>query len=73
MPLNWRISRQIRERIDRPIFLAGGLRPENVGDAIRQVAPYGLDICNGVRTRGKLDAAKLADFFREVARAAPAA
>ena len=66
---DWRLSRKIRERIERPIFLAGGLRPENVGEAIRQVGPYGLDICSGVRTEGKLDAAKLADFFREIARA----
>jgi phosphoribosylanthranilate isomerase len=64
---DWEISQRIRERIDRPIFLAGGLRAENVGDAIRQVGPFGLDLCNGVRTAGKLDAPKLAAFFQEVA------
>jgi phosphoribosylanthranilate isomerase len=67
---NWKLSRQIRESIPRPIFLAGGLRPDNVAEAIRQVGPYGLDLCNGVRTAGKLDAAKLASFFQSVERAA---
>jgi phosphoribosylanthranilate isomerase len=65
---DWEISRRIRQTIDRPVFLAGGLRADNVGDAIRRVAPFGLDVCNGVRTNGKLDAAKLAGFFQEVAR-----
>jgi phosphoribosylanthranilate isomerase len=67
---DWQLSRQIRESIPRPIFLAGGLRPDNVGEAIRQVGPYGLDLCSGVRTAGKLDAAKLAAFFQSVERAA---
>ena len=60
---DWWLSRQIRESISAPIFLAGGLRPENVGEAIRRVGPYGLDLCSGVRTGGKLDAATLAAFF----------
>jgi phosphoribosylanthranilate isomerase len=34
--------------------------------AIRHVGPFGIDVCSGVRTEGKLDAAKLADFFRAV-------
>jgi phosphoribosylanthranilate isomerase len=67
---DWRLSRQIRESVPRPIFLAGGLRLDNVAEAIRQVGPYGLDLCNGVRTAGNLDAAKLAAFFQSVERAA---
>jgi phosphoribosylanthranilate isomerase len=63
---DWHISRRIRETIDRPLFLAGGLRPENIGEAIGQVGPYGLDVCSGVRTDGKLDPAKVAGFFRAV-------
>ena len=66
---DWQLSRQIRARIPRPIFLAGGLKPENVGEAIRRVGPYGLDLCSGVRTEGKLDATKLAAFFQSVERA----
>ena len=60
---DWRLSREIRERIGAPLFLAGGLTPENVGQAIRDVAPFGLDVCSGVRTDGKLDATKLKRFF----------
>ncbi len=63
---NWEISRRIREKIGCPVFLAGGLGPGNVTDAIRCVGPYGLDLCSGVRTDGRLDPVKLRDFFTEV-------
>lgn len=66
---DWRLSRQIVERCGRPVFLAGGLRPDNVAEAIRQVQPFGLDLCTGVRTDGRLDAAKLAAFQRAAAAA----
>ena len=56
---DWKFSCAIRERIGIPLFLAGGLTPENVGQAIAEVSPYGLDVCSGVRTEGKLDATKL--------------
>ena len=60
---DWRISRKIRAKIDKPLFLAGGLRPENVSDAVLKVAPYGLDVCSGVRTDDQLDEEKLRRFF----------
>jgi phosphoribosylanthranilate isomerase len=60
---DWSLSRTIRERIGIPLFLAGGLTPENVGHAIEEVGPFGLDVCSGVRTDGRLDAAKLKRFF----------
>lgn len=63
---DWTISRKIRDAVNVPIFLAGGLKPENVADAIRQVQPFGLDLCSGVRTDGALDEAKLARFFEQV-------
>jgi len=66
---DWTISRTIRERIGIPLFLAGGLTPENVGEAMEGVGPFGLDLCSGVRTDGKLDAAKLKRFFAAVRRA----
>ena len=59
---DWNISRKIREKLDVPIFLAGGLNPENVGEAIRQVGPWGIDVCSGVRTGGRLNERKLRDF-----------
>lgn len=63
---DWTISRAIREAIDVPIFLAGGLNADNVAEAVKQVGPFGLDICSGVRTDGRLDEAKLRSFFRAV-------
>ncbi len=63
---DWTLSRKIREKVDVPVFLAGGLTPENVGEALRQVQPFGVDVCNGVRTNGKLDAGKLQAFFKAV-------
>jgi phosphoribosylanthranilate isomerase len=63
---NWEISRRIRQSIHCPLFVAGGLQPANVREAIRQIGPYALDVCSGVRTNGQLDAIKLRDFFREV-------
>lgn len=61
---NWEISEMIRESIAIPVFLAGGLNPKNVKEAIEKVRPYGVDVCSGVRTEGKLDTAKLAAFIR---------
>jgi phosphoribosylanthranilate isomerase len=63
---DWKISRRIRELVDVPIFLAGGLTPDNVAAAIREVEPFGVDVCNGVRTNGKLDEMKLSQFFSQV-------
>lgn len=67
---DWTLSRKIRERIGIPMFLAGGLTAENVGQAIAEVGPFGLDLCSGVRTRGKLDEKKLKRFFSAVRNAA---
>jgi phosphoribosylanthranilate isomerase len=60
---DWRISRRIREAVAVPVFLAGGLRAENVAEAIDEVGPFGLDLCSGVRTEGRLDPRKLEAFF----------
>jgi phosphoribosylanthranilate isomerase len=64
---DWALSRRIRELIGVPLFLAGGLNPENVGQAVDEVGAFGLDICNGVRTSGKLDGEKLRTLFTNVA------
>jgi phosphoribosylanthranilate isomerase len=60
---DWGLSRKIVESIDKPVFLAGGLNAGNVREAIETVRPFGLDICSGVRTEGKLDRVKLSAFF----------
>ena len=64
---DWNLSRRIREAVDVPVFLAGGLKPTNIAEAIRQVEPFGVDVCSGVRSQGKLDEAKLSDFFQNIA------
>ena len=47
---DWAISRQIRERVDVPVWLAGGLNPDNAREAIDTVRPFALDVCSGLRT-----------------------
>lgn len=63
---NWALSRKIRESISIPLFLAGGIRAENVREAIETVEPFGLDLCSSVRSNGQLDEQKLATFFEAV-------
>jgi phosphoribosylanthranilate isomerase len=63
---DWNLSRTIREQVRVPIFLAGGLKAENVAEAIAAVQPFGLDLCSGVRTDGRLDREKLERFFAAV-------
>lgn len=65
---NWELSRKIVEQSKVPVFLAGGLKKENVRQAVEQVQPFGLDLCSGVRTDGKLDERKLEAFFEELYR-----
>ncbi len=60
---DWSISKKIRDAVAVPVFLAGGLRPENVREAIHAVYPFAVDVCSGVRTDNKLDEEKLARFF----------
>jgi phosphoribosylanthranilate isomerase len=60
---DWALSRAIREAAPVPVYLAGGLNPENIAEAVRAVGPFGVDICGGVRTAGALDSARLARFF----------
>lgn len=63
---NWDLSKQIRENINIPLFLAGGLNENNVRQAIDYVQPFGLDLCSGVRTNGQLDEKKLEAFFKAI-------
>lgn len=63
---DWKLSRRIVEQSRVPVFLAGGLKPDNVREAIDTVQPFGLDLCSSVRTNGKLDPQRLAEFFSQV-------
>jgi phosphoribosylanthranilate isomerase len=49
--VNWDMARAVRQAIKIPLILAGGLTPENVGEAVRQVHPYGVDVISGVETK----------------------
>ena len=65
---DWKLSRKIKESIQIPLFLAGGLNATNVRQAIYEVDPYAVDVCSGVRTNGLLDKNKLKAFFEGVRR-----
>jgi phosphoribosylanthranilate isomerase len=61
---DWATSRRIRDAVyPLPLWLAGGLNPGNVREALARVQPYGVDLCNSVRSAGALDAARLAAFM----------
>lgn len=63
---DWEISRRIREQLEVPVLLAGGLNPQNVADAIARVGPFGVDLCSGIRSNGRLDQQKLNAFISAV-------
>jgi phosphoribosylanthranilate isomerase len=63
---NWDLSRKIVENCGKPVFLAGGIKAENVRQAFETVQPFGFDLCSSVRTAGKLDRQKLENLFAEV-------
>lgn len=64
MTHDWNLARSIAQEI--PILLAGGLTPENVAEAIRQVSPCGLDVSSGVETNKHKDSNKIRAFIENV-------
>jgi phosphoribosylanthranilate isomerase len=60
---DWRIARRTRELVTK-LFLAGGLSPDNVEEAIAAVEPYGVDACSGLECApGRKDAGRVRDFI----------
>jgi phosphoribosylanthranilate isomerase len=65
---NWDLAIKA-QKLGRPIFLAGGLTPENVGDAVRRVRPYGVDVSSGVEAvPGRKDHTKVKAFIHAAKR-----
>ena len=60
---DWEISLRIRQALDIPVLLAGGIKPENVRAAVEAVGPFAVDICSGLRTNGNLDREKVHALF----------
>ncbi|MFZ0828461.1 MAG: phosphoribosylanthranilate isomerase [Verrucomicrobiia bacterium] len=63
---NWDLAIEA-QKLGKPVFLAGGLTPENVGEAVRKVRPFGVDVASGVESSpGKKDHQKVKDFIAAV-------
>ena len=64
---DWHVAAELITESPLPVFFAGGIRPDNVKDAIETIAPYGIDLCSGVEaSKGVKDKQKLAQLMEQV-------
>ncbi|HEV2913290.1 MAG TPA: phosphoribosylanthranilate isomerase [Pyrinomonadaceae bacterium] len=69
--IDWRVARKVRALIPK-LFLAGGLSPDNIEEALAAVEPYGVDACSGLECApGRKDAARVRDFIWRARRVKP--
>lgn len=61
---DWNISREIVKISKKPIFLAGGLNPDNLKSAIEKVGPYGVDVNSGIENNGEKVYEKMKEFIK---------
>ncbi|RLD16444.1 MAG: phosphoribosylanthranilate isomerase, partial [Caldiserica bacterium] len=67
---NWDKAIKFKEEINKPFFLAGGLNPENVKEAVEKVKPFGVDVASGIeKTPRSKDYKKMQEFIRNVQKA----
>lgn len=64
--IDWGVAAEIRQRVNLPVILSGGLTVENVKKAVEIVQPYGIDVCSGIESApGVKDHLKMQEFIRE--------